>query len=84
MALLWGMEEGTGSKQVGSRGLKGLDVAMKSVEEEENQEAEKVLEVMVLEAEQFWWSVESQAMRLTGKEEEDPGNIKVKEASWEY
>lgn len=82
MALLWSMEEGTESKQVGNRGLKGLDVAMKSVEEgEENQEAEKVLEVMVLEAEQFWWSVQGQAMRLMGKEEEDPGNNKVEEAS---
>lgn len=83
MALLWSMEEGTGSKQVGSRGLKGLDVAMKSVEEEEeNQVAEKVLEVMILEVEQFWWSVQGQAMRLMGKEEEDPrNNKKVREPS---
>lgn len=33
----------TGSKQDGSIGLKGLDVAMKSGEEEQGQEAEKVL-----------------------------------------
>ena len=51
------MEHGrgeAGSKQVGSRGLKGLDIAMKLLEEEEeSQEAEKVLELMILEAEQL-------------------------------
>ena len=38
-----------GSRLVGSRGLKGLDVAMKSGEEEqEGQEAERILEVKIL------------------------------------
>lgn len=43
-----------GSRSVGSRGLKGLDVAMKSGEEErEGQEAERILEVKILEAKQL-------------------------------
>lgn len=50
-------------------------------EEQEGQEAERVPEVMVLETEQFQWSVQCKAMRLKGREEEGPGDRKVKETS---
>lgn len=36
---------------------------------------------MVLETEQFQWSVQGKAMRLKGREEEGPGDRKVKETS---
>lgn len=63
----------TGSKQVGS--LRGLGDAMMSGEEEQGQAAEKVLKVMILKAEPL---VPGKAMKLKGREEENPGN-KVKE-----
>lgn len=52
MAGEW--KKGDREQTSGSRGLKGLDVAMKSGEEEgESQEAERALKVMVLKAEQL-------------------------------